>query len=113
ALLDPDEIVNGAALRLPYPWEVMVLDQQRMAFKSSDSLFGIPGCPPQLGILGALQMIGLLAEMTLIECCIDTLQSWEGPKELLDLDQVTVWDWVTSKTWVDPAVADLVRISVE
>jgi monoamine oxidase len=113
ALLEPGELVNGAALRRPYPWEVMVLDQRRMPFKSSDSLFGIPGCPPQLGLLGALQMVGLLAEMTLIECCIDTVQPWEGPAELLALDQVTVWDWVTSKKWVDPAVADLVRISVE
>lgn len=112
-LLAPDQLVNGAALRLPYPWEVMVLNQTRMAFKSTDSLFGIPGCPPQLGFLGALQMIGLLAEMTLIECCIDTVQPWEGPEVLLALDQISVWDWVQSKRWVGPEIADLVRISVE
>ncbi len=111
--LGPEALVNGAQLRLPYPWEVMVLDQQRMAFESDKSLFGIPGCPPQLGFLGALQMVALLAEMTIIECCIDTVTPWEGPAKLLALDHITVWDWVKSKWWVGDEVADLVRISVE
>lgn len=112
-LLDDDALVNGAELRLPYPWEVMVLNQRRMAFRADQSLLGIPGAPPQLGVLGALQMIALLAEMTLIEWCIDTVTPWEGPDDLLALDQVTLWDWVTGKDWVKPEVADLVRISCE
>jgi monoamine oxidase len=112
-LLADDELVNGAALRLPYPWEVMVLNQKRLPFKSTDSLFGIPGAPPQLGILGALQMVGLLAEMTMIEWCIDTVSPWEGPELLTKLDDVTLWDWVNGKWWVGPEIADLVRISCE
>lgn len=111
--LGPEALVNGAKQRLPYPWEVMVLDQCRMPFKSTDSLFGIPGCPPQLGFLGALQMVALLAEMTIIECCIDTVTPWEGSQKLLALDHVDVWKWVNDKWWVGPKVADLVRISVE
>lgn len=112
-LLGDDELVNGAELRLPYPWEVMVLNQCRMAFRADRSLLGIPGAPPQLGVVGALQMIALLAEMTLIEWCIDTVTPWQGPAELLALDHVTLWDWVTGKDWVKPEVADLVRISCE
>jgi monoamine oxidase len=112
-LLPEGALINGAALRAPYPWEVMVLGGERFVFRSDDSLFGIPGCPPQLGFLAALSMIGLLAEMTLTEWSIDVLEPWSGPEELLALDQTDVWTWLSGKWWVPDTVRDLVRISVE
>ena len=112
-LLPPDGLVNGANLRLPFPHEVMVLDGQRHCFRGSDSLFGIPGVPPDLGILSAIGMIGLLAEMTLIEISINVLEPWKGPAELLELDQIDVWSWLGQKRWVNAKTKDLLRISVE
>lgn len=112
-LLPAGALINGAALRAPYPWEVMVLDQKRYLFRSDDSLFGIPGCPPQLGLAGALGMIGLLAEMTLVEWSIDVMEPWNAAGELRALDRIDVWTWLEEKWWVEPAVRDLVRISVE
>lgn len=112
-LLDEDALVNGAALRKPYPKEVMVLGGQRMEFDASKTLFGIPGVPPQLGAIGALEMLALLAEMTIIEWCINVVEPFDPPSELRELDQITTWDWVKSKWWVSDTVADLVRISVE
>src|SRR5690606_8491757 len=91
----------------------MVLGGERMVFRSDESLFGIPGCPPQLGLVGALGMIGLLAEMTLVEWSIDILEPWNAPEPLRQLDAIDAWSWVKGKWWVSDAVADLVRISVE
>lgn len=108
-----DTLVNGAKLRRPYLWEVMILDKKRYAFKSTDCLFGIPGAPPQLGILAALGMIGMMAEMSLIEMTIDVREPWNGHPSLLALDQTDVWTWLGEKWWVVPTVKDLMRISVE
>ena len=112
-LLPEGALINGAALRAPYPWEVMVLNQTRYVFRSDDSLFGIPGCPPQLGFAAALGMIGLLAEMTLVEWSIDVMEPWNATGDLLALDRTDVWTWLQEKWWVEPTVRDLVRISVE
>jgi monoamine oxidase len=109
----PNDLVNGANLRIGHPHEVMVLAGERYVFASDDALLGIPGVPPQLGLLNALSMIGLLAEMTIQEMRIDVVQPWEGAAGLLQLDTVTVEQWLGSKAWVTPPVADLVRISVE
>lgn len=112
-LLPAGSLVNGANLRIPYLDEVMVLNQERYCFKSTDSLFGIPGAPPQLGFLAAVGMIGALAEMTMIEIMIDTMAPWNGPSWLLDLDKIDVWTWLGQKKWVVPTVKDLMRISIE
>jgi len=112
-LLPAGTLVNGANLRIPYLDEVMVLNQERYCFKSTDSLFGIPGAPPQLGFLAAVGMIGALAEMTIIEIMIDTVEPWNGPAWLLDLDKIDVWTWLGQKWWVVPTVKDLMRISIE
>ena len=112
-LLPAGSLVNGANMRLPYSWEVMVLNQERYAFESTESLFGIPGCPPQIGVLGAIGMIGMIAEMSLIEALIDVVEPWKGPPSLLALDQTDVWTWLGEKKWLTAAVKDLMRISIE
>jgi monoamine oxidase len=111
--LPADSLVNGANLRLPYPYEVMVLNQKRYCFKSSDCAFGIPGVPPDLGFVELLGMIGLLAEMTLIEWSIDIMQPWNATGALRELDQVDTWTWLNDKWWVSATVRDLLRISIE
>lgn len=111
--LPEGSLVNGANLRSPYPYQVMVLDQERHKFRLDQSLFGITGIPPDLGVAAAIAIIGLLAEMTLIEIQINTLEPWKGPSHLLELDQINVWDWLGEKRWVSPVVRDLMRISIE
>jgi len=113
ALLPEGTLVNGAKMRKPYLWEVMILDSKRYCFKSTDSLFGIPGAPPDLGIVAAIGMLGMIAEMSLIEIAIDTVEPWNGPAELLALDRIDVWTWLGEKWWVVPTVKDLLRISIE
>lgn len=112
-LLPEGSLVNGAELRLPHPDEVMVLNSTRYCFKSSDSLFGIPGAPPQLGVVAAIGMVGMIAEMSLIEALIDVVEPWNGPEWLLALDKVDVWSWLGEKKWLVPTVKDLMRISIE
>lgn len=112
-LLPGDALVNGAHLRFPYPTQVILIDGTRHVFKLEDSLFGIKGVPPELGLAGALAFLGLLAEMMLIEIQIDTLEPWTGPEELLKLDKVSIRDWMDQKEWVPDAVKDLLQLSVE
>lgn len=112
-LMPPDALVNGAHLRAPYPSQVILIDGKRHVFDLEDSLFGIKGVPPELGLGGAIAFLGLLAEMMLIEIQIDTLEPWNGPEELLALDQVSIRAWMDSKDWVPQAVKDLLQLSVE
>jgi monoamine oxidase len=112
-LLGEEELVNGAALRKPYPYQVMFLNQERMCFRFDDSLFGVTGVPPQLGFWGAVQMLGLLAEMTLIERFVDIVEPWNSHPSIVALDQVTIAEWLDEKWWVGARVRDLVTISVE
>lgn len=111
--LPADALINGANLRLPYPYEVMVLNQTRYCFKSSDCAFGIPGVPPNLGFIELLGMIGLLAEMTLFEWSIDVMEPWNATGTLRELDQTDTWTWLNDKWWVSATVRDLLRISIE
>lgn len=111
--LPPDALVNGANLRHPYPYQVMLLAGKKHVFRLDQSLFGITGIPPDIGLGAMLGVIGLLAEMTLIEIQIDTWEPWKGPQYLLDFDKIDVWSWIGSKKWVNPTAADLMRISIE
>lgn len=113
--LMPEALVNGANLRTKIvpPWEVMILNGERYCFKGTDSLFGIPGAPPQLGIVAAIGMVGMIAEMSLVEASIDVVEPWKGPDWLLALDKTDVWSWLDEKWWLVPTVKDLMRISIE
>lgn len=111
--LPAGSLVNGANLRLSHPYEVMVLAQKRYCFRSDQVLFGIPGVPPQLSAADAFGMIGMLAEMTLIEWSIDVVSPWQGDRALLALDQIDCWSYLESKWWLTAAVRDLMRISIE
>jgi monoamine oxidase len=111
-----ETLVNGAHLRLPYPWEVMILDQTRYLFKASECKFGIAGVPPQLTTAEVLGMLALLAEMWRIEVGINVVEPWKSPSDALALDRLTIKDWLGQAPWkwiVSPTVYDLMRISVE
>ncbi len=112
-LMPPDALVNGANLRSPFPHQVILIDGTRHVFRLDESLFGIKGVPPKLGLAGALGFLGLLAEMMLIEIQIDTLEPWKGSPELLALDRLSISDWFDEKEWVAQSVKDLLRLSVE
>jgi monoamine oxidase len=111
--LGPDALVNGAHLRAPYPHQVILIDGTRHVFKLEDSLFGIKGVPPKVGIGAAIAFLGLLAEMMLIEIQIDTLEPWKGDDDLLELDKISITQWLDGKKWVSPSVRDLLTLSVE
>ncbi|NUP07374.1 MAG: NAD(P)-binding protein [Polyangiaceae bacterium] len=112
-LLPADCLVNGAHMRHPYPSQIMILAGERYVFRLDQSLFGITGIPPQIGIISALGVIGLLAEMTLVEMQVNVLEPWKASDEMLELDQISIWDWLGQKEWVNPTVKDLMRISIE
>ncbi|MFO0555762.1 MAG: FAD-dependent oxidoreductase [Polyangiaceae bacterium] len=111
--LPKEALVNGANLRHPYPYQVMVLDQKRHVFRLDQSLFGITGIPPDLGIAAGIAVVGLLAEMTLVEIQINVLEPWNAPDYLRELDKIDCWSWLNQKDWVPASVKDLLRISIE
>lgn len=108
----PEALVNGAAKRKPYPWEVMLLGGKRYCFRADESTFGIPGCPPGMSALDLLGMVILIAEIELIERAIDVREPWRSPQMILDLDKMTVAEWL-DRPYVTKTVSDLMRISVE
>ncbi len=112
-LLPGDALVNGAHLRMPYRHQVILIDGTRHVFKLEDSLFGIKGVPPEVGVAAAIAFLGLLAEMMLIEIQIDTLEPWKGAHDLLTLDQMSITQWLDGKHWVSQSVRDLLTLSVE
>ncbi len=111
--LMPDALVNGPELRATAPYEVMYLAGQRYCFNRNDALFGIQGVPPNIGIKSLLGMMGALAEMTLVEMFIDVVEPWKSPAWVLELDKLSVEQWLAQKSWIDPVVTDLMRISIE
>lgn len=111
--LPPDALVNGAHLRAPYPNQVILIDGTRHVFRLEDSLFGIKGVPPKVGIGAAIAFLGLLAEMMLLEIQIDTLEPWKGSPDLLELDRLSISEWLDTKDWVPASVKDLLCLSVE
>jgi monoamine oxidase len=110
--LAPDALVNGAAMRKPYPEEIIVLGGRRYTHSVDDSLFGITGVPPTIAIWDVLGLLALYLEIVTIERQIDVVSPWLSPPELLALDQITVEDWL-SRSWISPTARDLIRISVE
>ena len=96
--LAPGALVNGAAMRHPYPQEVMVLGGKRYAYPVSESLFGIGGVPPTIGFWDVLGMLALLQEITFVEQRIDVNEPWSSPADLQMLDLITLEMWFARAT---------------
>ncbi len=110
--LAPGALVNGAAMRHPYPEEIIILAGKRYTHPVGDSLFGITGVPPTISIWDVLGLLGLMMEIVGAEQRIDVVEPWSSPDDLLDLDRITLEDWF-SRDWISPTAKDLVRISIE
>ncbi len=105
--------MNSAELRVGAPEEVMYLADHRFCFDKADAALGIQGIPPDIGLAALFGIICLLAEMTLIEIGINVVEPWRSPSWALELDKISVEDWVAQKSWVNDRARAVMRISVE